>query len=98
MVWKLLRALYGLRRSPQFFQDHFAAELEKIGFRRLLSDPQLFYSEGLQMFLLAHVDDMMIAGTHENVEQVVEKVNVIFKIKWVNELNSKTWTKFLGRE
>ena len=98
MVWKLLRALYGLRRSPQFFQDHFAVELEKIGFRRLLSDPQLFCSEGLQVYLLAHVDDMMIAGTRENVKKVVKKLNEIFKIKWVNELNSKTWTKFLGRE
>ena len=97
-IWKLLRALYGLRRSPQFFQDHFAAELEKMGFRRLLSDPQLFIHEELQVYLLAHVDDMMIAGTHVNVEKVVKMLDDIFKIKWAEELNSKNWTKFLGRE
>ena len=97
-IWKLLRALYGLRRSPQFFQDHFAAELEKMGCRRLISDPQLFIHEKLQVYLLAHVDDMMIAGTHVNVEKVVEMPNDIFKIKWTKELNSESWAKFLGRE
>lgn len=97
-VWKLLRALYGLRRSPQYFQDHFAGELEKLGFRRLLSDPQLFYNKNLEIYLMAHVDDMMIAGSHKNVEKVVKELNGIFKIKWQEELNSKTWVKFLGRE
>ena len=80
-IWKLLRALHGLRRSPQIFQDHFAAELEKMGFRRLISDPQLFIHEKLQVYLLAHVDDMMIAGTHMDVEKVVGMLSDIFKTK-----------------
>ena len=44
-VWRLLRSLYGLRKSPQRFQEHFAVMMRSIGFRRLLADPQIFYHE-----------------------------------------------------
>ena len=41
-VWRLWRALYGLRRAPQYFQEHFAKKLLNIGYKRSVADPQLF--------------------------------------------------------
>jgi hypothetical protein len=55
-VWRLLRSLYGLRRSPQRFQEHFAQVLKEAGFRRLISDPQMYIHETMDAMIVAHVD------------------------------------------
>ena len=98
VVWRLERALYGLRRSPQFFQEHFAKELAKIGFTRLLSDPQVFTHRKMGVYLMAHADDMMIAAKSDAMIEVVKRLDSIFKIKWAETVSSDKWSKFLGRE
>ena len=98
MVWKLHRALYGLRRSPQLFQEHFAHELEARGFRRLLSDPQVYVHEQTQSLISAHVDDMMIAARPECMKEVTGLIDDAFKIKWGDTVSTGQWSKFLGRE
>eukprot|EP00972_Heterocapsa_arctica_P072105 10649872-Heterocapsa_arctica.AAC.1 len=42
MVWRLSKALYGLRKSPQLWQEHFATCMQQLGFERLRADPQIF--------------------------------------------------------
>eukprot|EP00972_Heterocapsa_arctica_P074104 10939479-Heterocapsa_arctica.AAC.1 len=42
-LWHILKALYGLRESPRFFQEHLAKVASGHGWQRLLADPQLFY-------------------------------------------------------
>ncbi|CAE8693048.1 unnamed protein product, partial [Polarella glacialis] len=44
-VWKLAKALYGLRQSPQLFQQFLADQLAHLGWRRLITEPQLFVHE-----------------------------------------------------
>eukprot|EP00972_Heterocapsa_arctica_P028732 4227129-Heterocapsa_arctica.AAC.1 len=41
-LWHLRKALYGLRESPRWFQEHLARVAEAHGWVRLLTDPQLF--------------------------------------------------------
>eukprot|EP00972_Heterocapsa_arctica_P093144 13739209-Heterocapsa_arctica.AAC.1 len=41
-LWRLRKALYGLRESPRWFQLHLARVAEAHGWKRLLTDPQLF--------------------------------------------------------
>ena len=43
-LWKLKNALYGLKHSPKLWQQHFASVMEKNGFRRMKSDPNLLRS------------------------------------------------------
>eukprot|EP00972_Heterocapsa_arctica_P063204 9325152-Heterocapsa_arctica.AAC.1 len=43
MVWKMKKALCGLRQSPQHFQEHMAKVLAAEGYLRLKADPQLYY-------------------------------------------------------
>ena len=42
VVWKLKRALYGLKNSPRLWQDHFASVMKKLNFDRMKSDPNLY--------------------------------------------------------
>ena len=42
VIWKLNRALYGLRHAPRLWQDHFASVMEKNNFKRMKSDPNLY--------------------------------------------------------
>ena len=44
-MWRLKKALYGLRESPRLFQQHLAAVAEQCGWVRGKIDPQLYYHE-----------------------------------------------------
>ena len=41
-VWKLFKALYGLRQAPRLFQEFLAASLLKLGWTRCIVEPQLY--------------------------------------------------------
>ena len=44
VVWKLRRALYGLKSAHKLWQQHLAATLELQGFRRMNNDPNLYHN------------------------------------------------------
>ena len=96
-VWQLLRSLYGLRRSPQRFQEHFATVLKEAGFRRLLFDPQICVHEETGAIIVAHMDDLMIAAPEDVLRKVQEQLDKAFKVKW-GAILGPTWAKLLGKE
>ena len=42
IVWKLNKAIYGLRSSPKAWQNHLAETLQQLGMQRLASEPNVF--------------------------------------------------------
>jgi len=42
VVWKLKKALYGLKSSPKLWQTHFASTMAKFDFVRCESDSNLY--------------------------------------------------------
>ena len=74
-VWRLQRSLYGLRRSPQRFQEHFAQQLQSIGFRRLLADPQLYVHEQTGALVVAHVDDLLVTADEKDIDRKSTRLN-----------------------
>ena len=62
VVWKLERALYGLRNAPQLWQDHFASVMAKNNCRRMKSDPNLYARNDKRLFILCYVGDLMLLG------------------------------------
>ena len=52
VVWKLKRALYGLRNSPRLWQDHFASVMKKLNFDRIKSDPNLYVHKTKRLYVL----------------------------------------------
>ncbi|CCE34829.1 related to retrotransposon HobS hobase [Claviceps purpurea 20.1] len=58
---ELLRALYGLRDSPQLWFEELSSKLKKLGLIPSLEEPCLFYTEARDVFLIFFVDDIIIA-------------------------------------
>ncbi|CAE8611618.1 unnamed protein product [Polarella glacialis] len=97
-VWWLHKALYGLRRSPQLWQEHWAEVAKQCGFRRSLADPQVFVHEQSGAMLLAHVDDMLVVAPPEWMGTIKKAIGEKVTMKWLDELSHDKWSKFLGKE
>ena len=67
-IVELLKCIYGLPQASKYFDEHISERLLKIGFRRCVSDNQLFIMnvDGVYVYLLKHVDDMMVAAPKDS--------------------------------
>ena len=98
VLWKLKRAMYGLRTAPRSWQDHFAWVLNLLGFIRLKSDSNIYLHPLLCLILLAYVDDLLIFGLKENIFRVVEQIKEHLLVKHTGSLNADgDRIRFLGR-
>jgi hypothetical protein len=70
-VWKLKRALYGLKDAPRAYFVHTKNKLEELGFRQSDADPCLFISP--TVICLIYVDDALF------VYKSPEEVNILTK-------------------
>ena len=61
-LWKLLKAMYGLRSAPKAWQDHFAKIMATLGFRRLKSEPNVYVNSDTGVMVLSYVDDLLYSG------------------------------------
>ena len=59
VVWKLNKAIYGLRSSPHAWQKHLAETLQQLGVHRLASEPNVFKTATGNAFVLCYVDDLL---------------------------------------
>ncbi|CAE8639057.1 unnamed protein product, partial [Polarella glacialis] len=98
IVWRLKRALYGLRRAPQLFQEFLAGVLGEMGFYRLKSDPAIFYLAAENVYIDIHVDDPLFVGPDAAVEKVIAALETKVKYKRGEEITEKSWVRYLGRE
>ena len=77
---RLLRALYGYRRSPKLWQQWFASVVIKLGMKQSLIDPTLFYDLRKRLILVVYVDDMLLLGRSLEVDlfigQLQKQVNL----------------------
>ena len=64
-VCKLQRALYGLKQSPHAWYARLSARLLQLGFVSSKADTSLFIfsHQGVQIYMLVYVDDIVIAGS-----------------------------------
>jgi transposase InsO family protein len=63
-VFRLRRAVYGLRQAPRAWHDRLSTHLTSLGFKPAASDPSLYVMEaqGERVYLLVYVDDMLVVG------------------------------------
>ena len=98
MLWKLKRALYGFRNSPKLWQQHFAACVEKYGFVRMKSDPNLYVRSMKKLYVLAYVDDLMFFGSKPDIDLCVQDLQKDLLLKMTGTLTEGQTVTFLGRE
>ena len=96
-LWKLKKALYGLKHSPKLWQQHFASVMEKNGFRRMKSDPNLYVHDSKQLYVLAYVDDLMFFGSQADVSTLIQDLQKDLLLKVTGTLNEGQSSSFLGR-
>lgn len=98
ILWKLRRAVYGLRSAPRDWQDHFASEMQQNGIRRLKSGGHVYAHKGPFVVALARVDDLMTFGKGDDIKNVFGDIHerVLLNETWqLNNDGDKP--RFLGR-
>ncbi|THC87359.1 hypothetical protein EYZ11_013195 [Aspergillus tanneri] len=93
-AWKLLRALYGLRRSPRLWQKDLSATLQEFGLEPVNEDQCLFTNN--HILLMVYVDDIIIANmpnqeARENAQKLKQALEAQYELRNMGELS---W--FLG--
>ena len=86
-LWRLKKAMYGLRSAPRDWQTHWASILMSIGFLRLQYDANIYMHLELVVYILAYVDDLMIIGTNIAIRQVLPLLQKHFLIKETGNLD-----------
>ncbi|XP_071683602.1 uncharacterized protein [Lolium perenne] len=95
-VYKLQRALYGLKQSPRAWYARLSSRLHQLGFISSKADTSLFvFSQGsVHLYMLAYVDDIVIASSSSAaVDKLVQALSDTFPIKDLGPL-----AYFLGLE
>lgn len=79
-VLKLVKSLYGLKKSPKYWYEKFNSTITEYGFRRSENDYCLFIMKN--MYLLLYVDDLLILGSSlQEIKNLKEFLSTQFKMK-----------------
>jgi hypothetical protein len=73
LVFKLHKAIYGLKQDPRAWFTKLSTFLHELGFKGSLVKTSLFiYIHGsIKLYMLVYVDDMLITGTHPAITQSI---------------------------
>ena len=96
-VWKLNKAIYGLRSSPKSWQDHFAQALQQLGLSRLTSEPNVYRNNEQIMFVMVYVDDLLFLGQQQEVDKTFKEVQKHVLLRPTGTLGIGQTIQFLGR-
>lgn len=89
-VWRLKKAIYGLRQAPRAWFDKFSNFLLEFGFQCSFPDPSLFiYHQGTDLiYLLLYVDDMILTGNNEAlIERLLQQLSGEFRMKDMGDIH-----------
>ena len=95
VLWKLRKALYGLKTSPKLWQQHLSSKLEELGLRKNKADPCIFV--GGKRLVMTYVDDLLIVGEKQEQESFLAKLSAQFPLRHQTKLDAQTPLTFLGK-
>ena len=73
-IWRLKKAMYGLRSSPKAWQDYLAEVLQRLSFIRLKSEPNVYTNATRDCYIMVYVDDLLVLGDKTAVDSTFEAV------------------------
>ena len=97
ILWKLKKALYGLRAAPAAWQKHFAKVVTtSLHFTRSKYDPNVYFAPGI--WILVHVDDILLVGSMVLCRKLISDLSKHLLMKETGNLNDEhSEITFLGR-
>ena len=96
-VWCLKRALNGLRDASRLFREHFSAVLtSRLGFTRSEAQPTLFVDLARNVFIVVHVDDLIMVGSSSQLYEVVGEMKQYFTMKVTHPLSASSTQTYVG--
>ena len=95
VIWKLHRALYGLRTSPKMWQEHLHSTLRGLQLQQLKADRCVWVKPNLMV--LAYVDDLLMAGTSRGDIIVSGATSTIIQLETLYSSYNTTTTSLSGK-
>ncbi len=96
---KLNKALYGLKQSGRMWNETLNKALIKLNFKRFMSDPCVYIkkdnSNNIKCLLAVYVDDIIIAGTDEEIIKTKTLIKQKFKATDIGEVDYIIGIKFV---
>ena len=96
-LWRLKKAMYGLKQAPALWQQHFCSVMIKLGMRRCKADPNLYCHTSGDLCVLCYVDDLLVCGKQELTTKFTEDLKKEVLLKVEGELKPGNTVNFLGR-
>ena len=97
IVWKLLKAIYGLRSSPKAWQKHLSEVLQQIGLHRSTAEPNIYMTTTRNCFVLVYVDDLLFLGEEQTVNKLFKAIQQQLLLRPTGTLSTGNTVAFLGR-
>ena len=91
IIWRLNKALYGLRTAPKLWQQHLGATLAQLHLEQLKSDRCVWV--GQHFTVLCYVDDLIIIGEQAASNNFIKQLSNIFDLKHVSVVKAATATE-----
>ena len=95
VVWRVCKAMLGLRTSPRRWQEHLSGKLKERGFVQDELDPCLPVSAEPDTCIAVHVDDMLAVGPNELTKSLLQELSKDMTMRWGMVIDKPQ--EFLGR-
>ena len=99
-VGLLKRAMYGLREAPAIWQRVVRQLMQELGFEACVTVPCLYYHPERDLLVVAHVDDLLVSGPHEELVSLRQAIRERFECGGDilgDEVGDVSEISFLGR-
>ncbi len=99
VIWKLLKAMNGMRTASQDFERFLSEVLTtKMHLRRTKAEPTLYFAEKDNLRLVCHVDDPMACGSAGQLDRLWKEMSQWVLIRVGGVFSETAPVKYLGRE
>ena len=98
IMWRLNKAIYGLRSSPKQWQDHIAHVLTvTLELVRCTTESNVYRSKGCLVYIMIYVDDLLFIGLQSIINTLFSRMQKEVLLRHTGDLTVGSTIHFLGR-
>jgi hypothetical protein len=97
VVWKLNKAIYGLRSGPSAWQKHLAEVLQQLGLIHNAAEPNIYMTATRDCYILVYVDGLLLLGQQQTVHNIFNQIQQHLLLRPTGTLHFGNTVSFLGR-